>query len=340
MFSKKALVKQYIPKKIINIYDELVNSKLFTNIEYQRDIVWPEKNQITLIKELFKDFDIGTIYISRRIINGKMIDVVMDGKQRLTSLKNFMDNKLCIEDKKNKVKMYYSNIPNQPSKSIYEYKTLTSIEKDIFDNKMVMFLEYLGLDELTERAIFISLQNGMCLTEAEKLNASTSQIMFMVKKLVKSYSNNLKDYLSDSRNQLDMLFIKIIYICYDKPLKGLAVSASLKKFVNESKIKKNKYNEAKKVMNKHCELITSIYKNNGVTKAVFIINTILINEFIDIMQNDQIIETCNNLQKILIDKYQTIAINSKQLQECIDYIEKINSKNEINDDEFIDDLSD
>jgi hypothetical protein len=64
------------------------------NPVYQRDFVWSEKDQLTLIDSIFNNIEIGKFAL---IFNGyekKPIHEILDGKQRLLTLIKFYEDKL------------------------------------------------------------------------------------------------------------------------------------------------------------------------------------------------------------------------------------------------------
>nr|UVN09975.1 MAG: protein of unknown function DUF262 [Bacteriophage sp.] len=67
--------------------------------EYQRDYVWGHQEQQTFLRVLISGFPIGSVALAKApnwdICDGPYIEVV-DGKQRLTTLKLFINNEIPI----------------------------------------------------------------------------------------------------------------------------------------------------------------------------------------------------------------------------------------------------
>ncbi|MBJ9640742.1 DUF262 domain-containing protein [Citrobacter sp. FDAARGOS_156] len=67
--------------------------------EYQREYIWGEEEQQTFLRVLISGFPIGSVALAKApdwdTSDGPYIEVV-DGKQRLTTLKMFINNKIPI----------------------------------------------------------------------------------------------------------------------------------------------------------------------------------------------------------------------------------------------------
>ncbi|MEG0097845.1 MAG: DUF262 domain-containing protein [Citrobacter sp.] len=67
--------------------------------EYQREYVWGEEEQQTFLRVLISGFPIGSVALAKApdwdVSDGPYIEVV-DGKQRLTTLKMFINNEIPI----------------------------------------------------------------------------------------------------------------------------------------------------------------------------------------------------------------------------------------------------
>lgn len=95
---------------ILETYKKLQNETLILNPEYQRNVVWKNDKKTAFIESLYMGIMIPPIYVVE--VPGKdMLDEikyeVVDGKQRLTSVKEFLENKLTL--KKQSLE-YYADI--------------------------------------------------------------------------------------------------------------------------------------------------------------------------------------------------------------------------------------
>ncbi|CAM6506191.1 TPA: DUF262 domain-containing protein [Klebsiella quasipneumoniae subsp. similipneumoniae] len=84
----------------IDMYIQWIKSgALDFGAEYQRDYVWGHQEQQTFLRVLISGFPIGSVALAKApnwdICDGPYIEVV-DGKQRLTTLKLFINNEIPI----------------------------------------------------------------------------------------------------------------------------------------------------------------------------------------------------------------------------------------------------
>ncbi|HID2649093.1 TPA: DUF262 domain-containing protein [Klebsiella pneumoniae] len=84
----------------IDMYIQWIKSgALNFGAEYQRDYVWGHREQQTFLLVLISGFPIGSVALAKApdwdICDGPYIEVV-DGKQRLTTLKLFINNEIPI----------------------------------------------------------------------------------------------------------------------------------------------------------------------------------------------------------------------------------------------------
>ena len=69
------------------------------NPDYQRDLVWDEEDKIKLIKSIMDEINIGLFVFSTININPKKgpIYEIVDGKQRLSTLKEYFEDKFEVD---------------------------------------------------------------------------------------------------------------------------------------------------------------------------------------------------------------------------------------------------
>ncbi len=140
MLEKTKIVKQ--TWSIREIYQKIIKEDLILNPDYQRNVVWEKSKQTSFIESLFMEIMIPPIYVvevpSDSILDPKKYEVV-DGKQRLTTIKHFITNELILDKKhleyysdlyggKNFSTIYseYSEKVNQVLSSILDIYVITS----------------------------------------------------------------------------------------------------------------------------------------------------------------------------------------------------------------------
>lgn len=102
---RKLLEKTKIVKQtwsILEIYQKIKSEKLLLSPEYQRNSIWKIDKQTAFIESLFMDILVPPIYVVE-IPGDDMLEEgkyeVVDGKQRLTAINDFLTNKYGLDAK-------------------------------------------------------------------------------------------------------------------------------------------------------------------------------------------------------------------------------------------------
>lgn len=76
------------------LYDRYKQGTLEINPPYQRPYVWTQEQETDLIKSIVQGLPIGNIFLACFVTKRQWTDVyeLVDGKQRLTTIFNFLDN--------------------------------------------------------------------------------------------------------------------------------------------------------------------------------------------------------------------------------------------------------
>lgn len=100
---RKLLDKTKISKQtwsILEIYQKIRSKKLLLDTEYQRNYIWPKDKRTAFIESLFMGIIIPPIYVveipGQDFLEENLYEVV-DGKQRITTLKKFIDNEFKLD---------------------------------------------------------------------------------------------------------------------------------------------------------------------------------------------------------------------------------------------------
>ncbi|MBS9477421.1 DUF262 domain-containing protein [Ancylobacter radicis] len=81
------------------LHDLRVREQLDLEPPYQRRSVWPERYKVDFITTVLLGYPCPAIFLYEEInINGSFLYKVVDGKQRLSSLFDFVDNKISVSD--------------------------------------------------------------------------------------------------------------------------------------------------------------------------------------------------------------------------------------------------
>ena len=166
---RELLEKTKITKQtwsIVEIFQKIKDGKLIVDTDYQRNIIWDIDKKTAFIESLFMEIMIPPIYVveipGEDFLSENKYEVV-DGKQRLSTITEFLRNELCL---KGKSLEYYCDI--------FGGKSFLSIREQ-YSEKIQKMLSYVldiyvitaNSPESTKYDIFARLNKG-----AEKLKVN------------------------------------------------------------------------------------------------------------------------------------------------------------------------
>lgn len=138
------------------IYNYAENGRIDLDPSFQRGVVWPAKTKSTLIDSLMRRMHVPPIVLSsRRNRQGDDVYVCIDGKQRMTSIREF---------KKGNLRVTFGN-----SKPL-RFSELHEQDQRNFDDIPVQVCIYNNIKRGDELELFSRVQNGVSLACDEKLN--------------------------------------------------------------------------------------------------------------------------------------------------------------------------
>jgi hypothetical protein len=121
----------------------------------QRGDIWKQNQKIELMRSIINGYSIGVLVL---YINDNKQYEILDGQQRLNTIKQYLDDKIDLSD---------TDLPR--------YKDLNFTDKTLLDAYCVFYLKLKSHDaESKEEDIvqtFLRLQEGTPLNKAEKINA-------------------------------------------------------------------------------------------------------------------------------------------------------------------------
>lgn len=158
-------------EQIESILRRIRNGSIVVDTDFQRDVVWNNEKQSFLIDSIFKNFVIPPLIFSVKVNEVPYKYVCIDGKQRLTAIRSFIEGKIPSRDPQNITPKKY-------------YKDLTEQDKARFNDVTIRFCTYTNLSESQEIEIFNRVQFGIPLTVSEKLNAHDSPVAKHIKTLL------------------------------------------------------------------------------------------------------------------------------------------------------------
>jgi len=141
---------------VIGELKELFNkNKIFINSEYQRGVVWKDKQKIGLVKSIEERYSIGVLVL---YVNEKGNYEILDGQQRLMTIHEYLFDKV-----------------NLSRTELQKYTELDTREKALIDAYCVYYLKLKSHSAASKEEdivqTFLRLQEGTPLNKAEKVNA-------------------------------------------------------------------------------------------------------------------------------------------------------------------------
>ncbi|KAF5343655.1 hypothetical protein D9758_014691 [Tetrapyrgos nigripes] len=167
------------------LYNEICGETINLEPDYQREVVWTDAKQIHLLDSLYHNFFVPPVLFAVDPSNDQK--TCIDGKQRLSSIKRFMDGEIPFKDSRSGVKYWYCNPQGKAGR-----KVMSENMKKKFKGAGMVVAEYYSITREQEREIFQFMpllvfllpfcqscgvvviqrvQNGMALTPAERMHA-------------------------------------------------------------------------------------------------------------------------------------------------------------------------
>lgn len=142
--------------------------KINLNPPYQRESgVWSTGKQQLFIDSLVNNFDIPKIYLhDLRSRQEPIAYAVIDGKQRLSAIWNFLENQISLADSFE----YLGSEKDAPESGKY-FKDFSDLWKERFKGQSLDIVYVQDADEQDIEELFSRLNNGEALNAAEKRNA-------------------------------------------------------------------------------------------------------------------------------------------------------------------------
>jgi hypothetical protein len=146
---------------------------------YQRESgIWSREKQQLFLDSLFNNYDVPKLYFhDLRSKHPKFKYAVIDGKQRLHAIWDFLDDKVRLADDFN----VEQPENDKPPKGGSTFSKLASNWQDIFKSKTldVVLVQHAEEDDIED--LFSRLNNGEPLTAAEKRNAKPGAVTKLIR---------------------------------------------------------------------------------------------------------------------------------------------------------------
>jgi hypothetical protein len=247
-----------------NLIEILRSGKVDINPEYQRlGKIWAKEKKQLLIDSIINNYDIPKIYFhylastSININDSNKLLAIIDGKQRIEAIQDFVENKFRLSDN-----FVFIQDPSINLKG-YTYKRLQDeYPKIAFDfDDYVFDLVFIETDERERiEELFLRLNEGVPLNNAERR---------------KSFGGFLVNYSLQEINQLDFftskvafenkrlehfdLYTKLILVEHSSDLKSFT-KATLDKIIKDNKIENEEIKLSLNSLNQKLVSITNLFE--------------------------------------------------------------------------------
>jgi hypothetical protein len=176
IFTPKVKLPQLIsrPRSVQNLVNLIDNGAIDICPEYQRSVVWTKDRQSGLIDSLMENYYVPPIIFNKKSGPKQML-VCVDGKQRLSSIKAFIEGSIPCRDAKSRPWYFRPPKSNQDGKkrSKRSINILPHHIKKQFTQKILVCCEIADLSPTQEEDLFSRVQLGIPLSSAEKMRAKS-----------------------------------------------------------------------------------------------------------------------------------------------------------------------
>ncbi|RYD59471.1 MAG: DUF262 domain-containing protein [Sphingobacteriales bacterium] len=229
-------IGEYKSFDIVGLYNSL--GKIDLNPIYQRyGKIWPLDKKQLLIDTILNQFDIPKFYFNyfveqvNRLNSNGTLYAVIDGKQRVETIIEFMDDKWPLSDT---FKLYSDEslrlAGQKYSDIIKKYPAIASqFDEYILDIVYVVTDEEDKIEEL-----FLRLNGGTALTNAEKRNAIGGYLNSRIRQIVENntfFTHKLS--FNNPRFQYQDMLSKLLYIEHSDVMESLT-NVNLERFIRDN----------------------------------------------------------------------------------------------------------
>lgn len=191
------------------VYDMIMDEDINLSPDFQRNAIWDNRRKCRLIESILLRIPLPVFYFSADK-EGKLS--VVDGLQRLTAIKEFMDNKLplsALEYLDSCVGCTYNNGNNKLDERLYRRFNLTQITINIIDSSSPTRVKY---------DIFRRLNTGGRPLNAQELRncLASNALRKTLKEMAQSetFKNATTRSISDERMEAQECALRFMYFRY------------------------------------------------------------------------------------------------------------------------------
>lgn len=277
---------------IHNIIKDATDSEfpIILNPYYQRKIIWKEDKKSKFINSILLGIMPNNLIFNNDNKTGEKI--CLDGKQRITSLKQFKNNVFPVEFEDEYI--FYSKVPDDLSHK-NNYREMTRKERSDFVHSSMPTVSYNNLSYEDQVNIFNRIQNGVALEPGELIPSlfTSDSVGKTFNKFCLEKAHLFKKFITENQIKREKHRVIITYILY---------------MINNNTLKKPNKNERSEYLTK---LNRSTKLKNELNK---------VSDLIDFCFGEQILGHSSVTKKITISMYLAIIFT---INKNINNIKKI-----------------
>lgn len=199
-------------KSMASLWTDIRTSKnIVLDTIYQRNYVWNDEQKNAFIISVFKNMLSVPIIFNKKDGEKRCID----GKQRLTTIVQFMDGDFPLKitnEKTDDIDEYYFKKDYIPKDS--DAKFLSNEERDLFNDRLLSITIYKNLTYKQEIELFRSHNTGAPVKEGELLTSAIDDEKYA--KLFNSFCNSVSDslikFFNTERKEHYVFIVDLLYI--------------------------------------------------------------------------------------------------------------------------------
>lgn len=162
-------------EKISSVYDDIVKRELDLKPDFQRGEVWQSSKKKLLIDSIIRQWHVPPIHV---VLMPDGTAEVLDGQQRLTAIREFIENKFSIDGYIEPKDQQLIELHNK------KYKDFDQEQKRSFDRYLLKIYEITNYNQGEPSELFFRLNQTVKLTSSEARNSIYGDVREDIKELV------------------------------------------------------------------------------------------------------------------------------------------------------------
>jgi len=180
---------EYIPLMLGEAAEAFSSRALRANPEYQRGLVWSERQQKLLIDSLFRGYPLPRFYVHKRVSRAlgedTVVHEIIDGQQRIHAMSRYLKDEFALPDPNDKRYALPRAIRDAPCP--WRERTFSQLDASLQEQLRAVELSVVIIPSETKedevRDLFIRLQSGTALTRQQVRDALPGGIAPFVERL-------------------------------------------------------------------------------------------------------------------------------------------------------------